>query len=263
MASKRQELVDAIVKIARVGKTEMQVSEFIITLAPLTTQVLEETLSTLQSEQTNRNAETEAYRQSVRGQEEEAVRQAALYQEAKEIRYFFQKHPEYGGNTAICQLNEAVFRKALPGELLSVANMQACLQMPHVKNQLQVSDEGARRQKLVDGIIELLSRGNSPDYLESERKRLSGETMPYLEERFRYLVKLKTIEYDAKGQKRTPSEIRQVVKPDSIGTQSSAIPPELTRKAFAKCTPDEQRKNIRKFSADRLNEHWRIQEGRI
>lgn len=160
-------------------------------------------------------------------------------------------------------MNEGIFRKTLPDERLSVANLQACLQMPHVVSQLQVSDEGARRQKLVDGILGLLERGNAADYLASERNRLSGETMPYLEERFRYLVNLKTIEYTPSGEKRTPSEIRQVVKTQAVGQTSSPIPSDLTRKAFAKYTPDEQRRTIRKYSADRLNEFWRIKEGRI
>jgi hypothetical protein len=257
MASKRTQLVDQIIEYLRAaGKTEPQISEHVISLAPLTTDALQETIASLQNQ-------TATFQDTLQGHQQEVARLQAEYQEAKEVAYFFQKHPQYGGSVAHTKMNEEIFRKALPGERLSVANMTACLQMPHVVSQLQVSDQGARRHKLIDGIIELLSKGNAADYLASERNRLSGETMPYLEERFQYLIGLKAIEYAANGQKRTPSEIRQVVKAGPAGVQLAPIPPELTRRAFAKCTPDEQRKNIRQFSADRLNEHWRIQEGRI
>jgi hypothetical protein len=206
--------------------------------------------------------QTATFQDTLQGHQQEVARLQAEYQEAKEVAYFFRKHPKYGGSVAHTKMNEDIFRKALPGERLSVANMTACLQMPHVVSQLQVSNEGVRHQKLVNGIIDLLSKGNAADYLASERNRLSSETIPYLEERFQYLVNLKAIEYDANGQKRTPSEVREVVKSRASG-QLASIPPELTRRAFAKSTPDEQRRTIRKFSADRLNEHWRIQEGRI
>jgi hypothetical protein len=257
MASKRTQLVDQIIGYLRAaGKSEPQISEHVISLAPLTTDALQETLACLQNQ-------TTTFQDTLSGHQQEVARLQAEYQEAKEVNYFFQKHPQYGGSVAYTKMNEAIFCRALPGELLTVVNMTACLQMPHVVSQLQVSDEGARRQKLVDGIIDLLSKSNAADYLAAERNRLSGETMPYLEERFQYLVSLKAIEYDANGQKRTPSEIRKVVKAGPVGVQPTPIPADLTRRTFAKYSPDEQRRTIRKFSADRLNEHWRIQEGRI